>query len=297
MTMKHKRFDKSFKGKKWLKASILPVVALILAACGDTAATNTPVAPAAATPSAAATTAANPGTTPNAANPGNTTNAGNNGNNGQNQNGNRPPGFNPPVSGTIESFDANAKILTIKEADGKSAIFDTSNARLTKTDKISLDDFGKLLSPTEIVQVAGEKASDGSYNATRLILLDQAGQNQGQTGGGNNGAGRGQGQPGQGQGQLTPPANFTPNAGGQGRFGNGGLNNGVIVRNATLSGKQLTGTSLTGEAVTINLSDSTALVKRSAGSVTDLKTGQSVTVNFRLAQGSSTAQAVAITID
>jgi hypothetical protein len=323
--------NRIFKRSRNLKASLLllfAVLALILAACGD-AATSTPV-PQPTTAAASATTAASGNANSGAANTGNNANpgqgnaAGSPGAPGANGNGGGRGNFTPPVNGTIESYDASAKTLTVKDANGNSDKFDVTNARINKTVTITQADLTKLLTGNGIVQVVGDKAADGSYNATRLIVQDpamaaafggnpnggpnqgqgqpgqaqgQAGQTQPAQGQPGQGQGRGQGR-GQGQGQGAP--NGTPGAGGQGRFGGGVAGaNGVILRSATLSGNQLTGTDFSGAAVTVNLSSSTAMVERTNGSLTDLTSGQKVTVNTRPAQqqGNGVEQAALITID
>ena len=80
-----------------------------------------------------------------------------------------------PVTGTVQTYDAASKVLTVKDAQGKSEEFDATNARLTKTEKLSADDFGKALSSNGIVLLTGEKGSDGSYNAVSLVALETGG--------------------------------------------------------------------------------------------------------------------------
>jgi hypothetical protein len=230
-----------------------------------------------------------------------------------------PPGesddanFSPPVSGTVESYDATAKKLSVKGADGKSQSFDATNARITKTEKITLDDLSKLAANNGVVQVTGEKGSDGSYNATRITVSDPTafggpnnapggnGPNGGNAPGGNrgqnpNGSNAPSGNRGQNPNGGTPRANFTPPTGGAGRLGEGRAN-GVTVRGGVLSGNKLTGTDFAGQPITVNLSDSTSLLKRVVGTLADLKAGQQVSVNYRAAQGNTPASAMAITIE
>jgi hypothetical protein len=273
-------------------AGLLVTAALLFAACGDSA-TSTPIPQptTAAATTAAATTAAN--ANGNGA-------AGNAGAQGGPNRGN----FNPPLNGTIESYDAATKSVSVKGADGQSQKLDATNARVSKLEKINLADLGSQLTANDVIQVAGQPGSDGSYNATRLTILDPAAQGgpglgQGGNGGpaganGNGTPGQGRGQ-GRGQGQFSPPPNFTPGAGGNGRFG--GANGGVIIRNASLSGNKLSGTGFNGEAVTVNLTDSTVLNKRAAGTLDDLKAGSNVSVTYRPAQGNTPASAVLITLD
>jgi hypothetical protein len=264
------------------------ITALTLAACGDSATSapaSQPTTAAANSTSGAAGTVGAPGT---GANNGTPSAAGNNG---------APGGgnFGTPLTGTIESYDASAKVLTVKGTDGQSQKFDATNSRITKTQKITTDDLTKLIAANGVVQVTGDKASDGSYTATRLTVLEM---NSFGNGAGNNGTpGRGAGQGG------TPPANFTPRGdgtprtGGTGRLGGAGANSGVVLRSATLSGNKLTGQDFSGATITVNLSNSTSLVELAAGSASDLQAGQTVNVNYRAAQGSANASAIAITIE
>ncbi|MEI6043533.1 MAG: hypothetical protein WCS37_03970, partial [Chloroflexota bacterium] len=141
---------KRFNHHKISVGLLLLSAMLVFAACGDTVATATPTLPTVAT-----VTTPLPGDV--AARPDGTARA----------------NFSPPVSGTVESYDATAKTLTVKGTDGKSQSFDATNARLTKTEKTTLDELGKLLANNGIVQVTGEKGSDGSYNATAKQMEDE----------------------------------------------------------------------------------------------------------------------------
>jgi len=267
-----------FNRGKALIGVALMLLAAMLVACGDSpTSTSAPVATttaSAATTSAAGANGATPGT-------------------GGQGRGN----FSPPVSGTVQSFDATAKTLTIKEASGTNQTYDTSTTRIVKSATITKDDLAKLVSGNVIVQVVGDKGSDGSYNATRIVLADpatMAGPG-GQFGGGQGGQGR-QGQlgtPGAG-GQGQPPANGTSGAGGQPGFGGG--RGGIIVSNPVVSGTTITGTDFSGVAVTVNLTSTTVLTKRDAGALTDLKTGETVSVTARPAQSGTTEAAITITI-
>lgn len=293
-------------------AGILVAATLTLAACGD-AGTSTPLpqptaAVATTAPAAVATTAAAGVTTAAAANNGAANNNAGTGTapgaaNGTPGGANRG-NLNPPLNGTIESYDATIKVLTVKGADGTSQKFDATNARIIKPQTITASDLGQLSAGNDIIQVVGQQGTDGSYNATRLTVVDPATFNgpNGGFGGGNGGSNprANGGTPGAGGGRGqgfngTPPANFTPGAGG-GRFGNGGPN-GIIVRGGTVSGNKLTGTDFAGQAITVNLSATTVIVKQTAGSATDLKAGQNVLVTYRMGQGAATATAMAITLE
>lgn len=298
--------------KPIVAALFLLITAALLVACADTP-TDTPAAAPASTTAAAngsaTTAAATNGTAAAGANPtngaaGNPANGAPGANRGQ---------FNV-VNGTVASYDATAKSLTVKAADGTSQTFDATNASISKNQKISIADLGKLTLSSEIVQVTGEKAADGTYSATALLLADQnmfGGNGAFPGANGTPGAGRGNGAfngtPGAGRGNGangTPGAgrgaNGTPGAGFGGGFGgpNGAANgNRLMVRNATVSGNTLTGTDMTGAAVTVNLTDSTQITHRVADTATDLAAGQKISVNFRAGQNNAANTAVAITIE
>jgi hypothetical protein len=265
-----------FRKKSFVGLMFLLLLTIALVACGD-ATSSTPV------PANNTTTAVVSGNN-NLPPAGQTPGA-----------GGRQGNFNPAISGTVDSYDATAKTLTVKAADGTIQKFDVSNVRLTKTDKISLDELTKLAAANETIQVTGDKASDGSYNATQLMVLDP------NAVGGNGGAtGRlqrpvGTGTPGNNVPNNGIPANGTPN----GTFGNGGQRvgfPGIVVQNAVVSSNKLTGTDPAGQAITVNLSATTTVLKRAAGTTDELKTGVTVSVNYVTSQ-SSTITAVAIVIE
>lgn len=183
------------------------------------------------------------------------------------------------VTATVESYDATAKILTVKDAQGASQKFAVGNARITKSEKITADEFGKMAGGNGIVLVTGDKGSDGVYNARSLTAIDTSAFTQG-----------GQGQQGQGQ-----QGGFG-GAFGAGGFGAGGANAPVIVRGGTLADNKFTGSSFTGEAVTANVTSDTALLKQGTGSLEDLKAGTAITITARAAQGDTPAEAQTIAI-
>ncbi|NWJ47546.1 MAG: hypothetical protein HXX08_16935 [Chloroflexi bacterium] len=262
-----------FRKKSFVGLMFLLLLTIALVACGD-APTSTPV------PANNATTAAVSGNN-NLSPAGQTPGA-----------GFRQGNFNPSISGTVDSYDATAKTLTVKAADGTIQKFDVSNVRLTKTDKISLDELTKLAVANETIQVTGDKASDGSYNATQLTVLDPNA-----VGGNGGAAGRLQRPVGTGT-----PGNNVPNNGNgtpNGTFGNGSQRAGfpgIVVQNAVVSGNKLTGTDFAGQAITVNLSATTTVLKRAAGTTDELKAGVTVSVNYVTSQ-SSTITAVAIVIE
>jgi hypothetical protein len=290
-----------------MMGTMLLLAAFGLAACGDSATSSSNAQPAAAVSPAATTSNPTSGTTAaNAA--GNATNNANS-NPGQAAppaaNGGTPGAggpnrgnFNPPLTGMVQSYDATSKILTVKAADGSSQQFELSQTRLTKTSKITTDELKQLLTANSRLQITGQKNADGSYNATNLTVLDQTAL-PGNGNGGRGGPGTGVG-PNQGQAGGTPAANGAggqgrPN-GGQGQAGQNGANPFLMLQNATLSGNQLTGTGFNGEAITVNLSTSTAMSKRTAGTTDDLKAGSAVSVTYQAAQGITPANAFAVTI-
>jgi hypothetical protein len=217
------------------------------------------------------------------------------------------------VTGTVQTFDAASKVLTVKDAAGKSEEFDTANARVTKTEKLSADDFSKALSSNGIILLTGEKGSDGTYNAVSLVALETGG-----FGGANGanasgtpvaGAGAGTGgarrnaggTPGTGAGAGanggTPGARGAGgNFGGGAAGGFGAANGAVVVRGGALQGQKFTGTTMAGEAITANISASTLLEKQATGTLDDLKPGANVAVTARAATAGGPAQAVAISL-
>ena len=213
-----------------------------------------------------------------------------------------------PVTGTVSTFDASNKVLTVKDATGKNQEFDAASARVTKTSKVSSDDFSKSLSANGIVLLTGQKGSDGTYTATSLVAVDAAGFGGGAGGGGNFGGGNGgTGTRGAGAGANGTPGarggggNFAGGNGGAGGFaggagGFGGAGGAVIIRGGTLQGNKFTGTSATGETITATISDSTTLEKQGAGTLDDLKPGMNVSVTSRAAAADAPPQAIAITL-
>ncbi len=180
-----------------------------------------------------------------------------------------------PITGTVETFEAATKILTVKDAEGKSQKFNLGSATVTKSQKLSADEFGKLAGGTGIVLVTGDKGGDGVYNARSLTAIDVSGFTQG------GGAGAAGGFPG----------------GGAGGFGGaGGANAPVIVRGGTLATNKFSGSSFTGEPITANVGPDTALLKQGAGSTEDLKAGTAIVVTARAAQGDAPAEAQTVAI-
>ncbi|HEX2909803.1 MAG TPA: hypothetical protein VH186_03275 [Chloroflexia bacterium] len=204
------------------------------------------------------------------------------------------------VTATIDSYDDSAKVLTVKDSTGKTDKYGTSNARITKSEKITQDAFSKLLSGNGIVIVTGEKSSDGSINATALTVTENNGfgGGQGRAAGGNGAQGQAGGTPGQGRANATGTPGQGRAAGNGGGFfgGQGGANAPTVIRGATIQGNKLTGTSFTGENVTVNLSDTTTYEQQVAGTTADLKVGQGVTITARAAQADAPAEAVNITL-
>jgi hypothetical protein len=185
------------------------------------------------------------------------------------------------ASGTIGSYDASAKTLTVKLSDGSTQTFDASNARIMKSQKITQAQLSTALGTSGTsVMVVGQQGSDGTYTAQALVVSDAA--NAGAAGG---------------NGPRGGAPNGTPGArpgGGQGAgAGAGGR---VVLQNAKLQNNQLVGTDQGGKSVTVNLSSSTTFMQQTTGSASDLTAGQTVTVNGGPAQSSGTATARTITV-
>lgn len=190
----------SLNKKPIVAALFLLITAALLVACGDTPAAAPASTTAAAANGAATTAAANANGATGAANPANAAAPGAGGNRGQ---------FNA-VTGTVVSYDATSRSLTVKAADGTSQTYDATNATISKNAKITSADLGKLTLSSELVQVTGEKAADGTYSATALLVSDP------NMFGGNGAAPGANGTPGAGRGAG---ANGTPGAGrGAGRL-------------------------------------------------------------------------------
>lgn len=300
--------------RKWLFILGSAIVALaLLSACGDSTATNIPAAASSTTAAANSGTsnaahsnnAANPpaGTTPGAnGQPGGAPGQGQFGGPGQGQFGGQL------ITGTIQSYDATSKALVVKNASGTTEQLSATNAVLVKDSKLTTDQLSQLLTDTTFVSVQGDKASDGTYTARDVTVMNgniagqfggNGGFRPGQGANGTPGAAGANGSPRAGRGAGnnggTPPADFTPGAGGfrGGQGANGGP--GVILRGAKFADGKLTGTNpITNEAVTVVLSNSTVLTERSTGNATDLKAGLAVTVRMRATQNNP-AEAVTIT--
>jgi hypothetical protein len=196
----------------------------------------------------------------------------------------RGGGFQP-VSGTIGSYDASAKTLTVKLSDGSTQTFDASSARIMKSQKITQDQLSTALGTSgTIVMVMGQQGSDGTYTAQSLVVSDAA--NSGAAGGNGPRGGAPNGTPGARPGG-TPGAYPGAGAGAGGR---------VVLSNAKLQNNQLVGTDQGGKSVTVNLSSSTTFMQQTTGSASDLTAGQTVTVAGGPAQSSGTATARTITV-
>jgi hypothetical protein len=209
------------------------------------------------------------------------------------------------ITGTVVNFDKASQLLTVKDAQGKSQEFTAANARVTRLEKLSADDFGKALANGTVL-LTGEKGSDGTYNAASLVSVEATGFGGGAAAGANgtpgtgpgNGGFRGNvGTPGAGATNGTPGARGTGgNPGGNAAAGFGGANGAVIVRSGTLQGNKFTGTSFTGEAITATISNTTVLEKQVTGTLDDLKPGANVSVTSRTAAAGGPVQVVAISL-
>jgi hypothetical protein len=177
-----------------------------------------------------------------------------------------------PITGTVESYDATTKILTVKDAEGKSQKFAVGTATLTKSEKIDTTEFGKLIGNNGIVTLTGEKGSDGVYNARSLTVVDTS-------------------SVARGTGTGTGTTGSAPTGGGFPGGGAAGASGAVIIRNGSLADNKLSGSNFNGETITANISADTALLKQVAGSLDDLKAGVTVSVTASAAQGDAPAEA------
>jgi hypothetical protein len=199
---------------------------------------------------------------------GNTNSANGNGTGGRT----RP---NPPVSGTIQQYDATKQALTVKETNGSTQTFTIQKNRILKSQKITQQELSTLLGKSGVVvRVVGQLGSDGAYTAQTLVV------------------------------QNTPSGNGTQNAtnaGGTpppngGANGNNAGNRGVILRNGKLQNNQLIGTDRSGKSITANLSGTTTIIQQTTATESDLKSGQPVSVSSLPARNGSTATAAIVTI-
>ncbi len=238
-------------------AALLALALVVLAACGGSSSTTTASS---GTTSSSSTTSSTPAA------------------------GKRPAGAKP-VSGTVTSYDASSKTLTVKASDGTTQTFTLiSDTRIVKSQKITEQQLGSLVSTSGTgVIVMGPQAGANTYTAQEVVLSDLA---------------NGNGAPGR-MPNGTPPArpdmNGTPMAGpNQGNGGPGG--NRVIDQKGKLQNNQLIGQNMAGQTVTVNLSATTSIFQQLSGTVDDLKAGQSVTVNSGPAPGGNATGVRLITV-
>ncbi len=183
-----------------------------------------------------------------------------------------------PVTGTVSQYDATAKSLTIKLADGSTQTFSAGKTKIIQDQKITQQQLSALLSKSGIVVFAiGQKGSDGSYTAQEIVASTTMG-----------GTANGNGFQGGGP-QGTPPAGAA-----QGTPRNGG--NRVFIVGGKLQNNQVVGDDRSGKAITVNLSGTTIMLDQSEATVSDLQVGQTVSVVAGPAQGSSTMDARQIVI-
>lgn len=225
-----------------------------------------------------------------------------------------------PISGTLESYDAATKVLTVKTTAGQSVKVGANRATVLKPQKLTADEFTQGLTANSFVLVGGDKGADGAYNAKSLTTIDLAtlaggaggfagarpggqagaattpGAGQGARPGGQAGAGAGAAITPGAQGQAGGQRPIGAGAGAGNLLGNFGFGTSVAVRGGTLAGTKFTGNTLQGEAVTANISGDTLFQKQIAGVAEDLKPGLSVTVVAPVAQGATPAEATIINI-
>ncbi len=287
-------FKVLYRLHKWpMILSSLMLTIVLLSACGDNTSASQPAATTVASNSAVTTTAGVSSSAASATTAATDPNIGN-----TTPGANAPAGGGPGrgqfggqlISGTVDSYDAAQKRLVVKGTDGKTQQIAASNPVLVKNSKVTTDELSKLLTDTTVLSLQGDKASDGTYTARDVtVITDPAGQFGGN---GTPGVGRFPG------GNFTPGAanNGTPGAGGRQPGLNGNGNAPLLIRGAKLAAGKLTGTSMTGEAITALLSNATVLTSRSAGNISDLKSGLVVSVRVRPAQDTTTpVEALTIT--
>lgn len=217
-----------------------------------------------------------------------------------------------PKSGTVESYDAASKLLTIKGSDGKDQKFSLGNAKIVKSEQVTADAFSKLLTADSNVAVVGDKASDGTYTARALTLLGENAITIGGPPGGGNGSGQAGDQLKAGTPQVivgtagsssSLPAG-TPGPGGNFQVGgqvtpgetSGSLP--LVVRSPKLENNQLSGSNpLNNEPITVKLTGDTKLTRQTAGKPEDLKAGQTVNVTAQTAQGDAPSEALFVSIE
>jgi hypothetical protein len=191
-------------------------------------------------------------------------------------------------------------MLTVKESDGTTATFSTSNARMLKSQKITQQQLSSLLGNSgTIVIVMGQQAGTGTYTAQAVIVADRAngmgpggGPGQGARPNGTPPAGAPQG----GQMMGTPPAGAPQGQGTQNGTPPAGGNRGIVVQDGKLQNNQLVGKDRQGQAITVNLSGTTTILQQTVATASDLQTGQTVTIQGAPAQSGSTAAALQILI-
>lgn len=195
------------------------------------------------------------------------------------------------VSGTISQYNISTKVLTVKKSDGTTTTFSTTNARIVKSQKITMQDLSSLLGTSGMrVTITGKQSSDGTYTAQNLVISDVT-----VRGNGNPPAGAA-GTPPAGAPKGMPPTGApggTPRANGRYR---------LMLQQAKLQNDQLTGTDQTGKSVTVKLSNTTVMYKETLGTTSDLQNGQNVVINLRgpgarnTASSTGTTQAGMITV-
>ncbi len=175
-----------------------------------------------------------------------------------------------PVSGTIASYDAASKALTVKEASGTTQAFTVvGTTRIVKSQKITAQQLDTMVAGDGVsVLVVGPLASANTYTAQEVVVYDGA--------------------------TLAPNANANrgggvrPNATAAARPA---ANNRILIQKGKVQNNQLVGQTTAGQTVTANLSATTTLFQETVGVATDLQSGQTVTVNSGPAQGSGSMKA------
>ncbi len=175
-----------------------------------------------------------------------------------------------PVSGTIASYDAASKALTVKEVSGTTQAFTViGTTRIVKSQKITAQQLDTMVAGDGVsVLVVGPLASANTYTAQEVVVYDGA--------------------------TLAPNANANrgggvrPNATAAARPA---ANNRILIQKGKVQNSQLVGQTTAGQTVTANLSPTTTLFQETVGAATDLQSGQTVTVNSGPAQGNGSMNA------
>lgn len=163
------------------------------------------------------------------------------------------------VVGTIDKYDATAKSLTVKDANGADHVISLSTARIVKNQKITQQQLSALLTATGIAVLAtGTQGATADTIKAQTVIVQQP-----------NLVGMNGNQP-----TGTPRANRTPRAT---RTAGRAF---AYLKSVKLTGTQLVGTNQAGKTITVDLSGTPTIFEQSAGTDSDLVAGQPVVVTL-----------------